>query len=122
MILYSEEVAVSELKNRNKIIVDGIRIANDMTRMQQEYFKNLKTKLLELDDNSKTIKCIGCKPIIVSVVTNNTVNPAVDASGLSGPGNSTCLRHFQINVYRGASQYFLTYRPRCIRRSSCNAV
>lgn len=63
VILQSDEDALTVLKNKSKISVEGIRVGNDMTKMQQEYFKN------ELNDNSKTIKFVKGKPTIVKVTT-----------------------------------------------------
>lgn len=68
VLLNSPEDAKNVLKNKKTIKVPSIIIFNDQTKMQREYYNDVKQKLNNLilsGDTSKTIKFINDKPTIV---------------------------------------------------------
>lgn len=71
VVFQSEDDALSVLKNKTKINNPDVRIYNDKTKMQLQYYKSLKAKLSALHDSgdtSKSIKYINGRPKIVDAV------------------------------------------------------
>lgn len=68
---------ITVLKNKKKIIASDVRISDDRTIAQREYFNQIRSKLEELKmkgDDSKTIKYVNGKPTIVSIDKNHKKN------------------------------------------------
>lgn len=68
VILNSPEDALYVLKNKKSIKVPSVKVFGDQTKMQRDYFLNIKRQLNEMidkGDESKTIKYINNVPTIV---------------------------------------------------------
>jgi hypothetical protein len=76
IIFETEDDAITILKNKNKIKVPRLRIFNDQTKMQIDYYKKLKGKLQAMQDNgdmNKGIKYINGRPTIVSTTDHQPI-------------------------------------------------
>ncbi|CAG9760600.1 unnamed protein product [Ceutorhynchus assimilis] len=73
VILESEADAKNILKNRKNISIPGVRVNNDQTNMQRDYYRGVKAelqRLVESGQNNKTIKFINNKPTTVDKKDN----------------------------------------------------
>lgn len=74
VILPNSNLAISILKNRNKI--KNVLIFSDKTKLQQNYYKQVKERLNEINKNggNKIIKYINNIPTIVDMRSSNKKN------------------------------------------------
>lgn len=73
VLMQNKHLAIQILKNSNKVGIPGVKIFNDQTKMQRNYYLSLKQKLEEYKrngDDSKTIKYVNNVPKIVDKINN----------------------------------------------------
>lgn len=74
VVLNSSNEALTVLKNKRNIHIPSIRIFSDQTKQQRDFYRSIKKQLDDLKasgDDTKTIKYINNKPVIVTNHSNN---------------------------------------------------
>lgn len=72
VVLGNSEEALTILRNKNRIMVPGVIIFGDQTKIQKEYYQSVKNKLNELIANgevNKKIRYVNNIPVIVDSIS-----------------------------------------------------